>query len=729
MSDTINRLCELAGILPGYYDIWGGHHEATEATKLALLTAMGFKDETEADLDSAIRRLEAAPWQETLPPVHIAQVGQPIEMAWRLPEQTLEQVHVWKITLENGEIRTSEIRAADLPKTGSFSTGGTSLVSVLLTLPPLEQLGYHRLELSGIPSASCTLINCPATAYMPPAFDNGGRLWGLAIQLYGLRTSKNWGLGDYTDLQPALDWAADAGAGLIGLNPLHALFPHNPQHCSPYSPSSRQFNNVLHIGIEAIPEFAECAEAQAQVADPAFKSRTETLRQAGFVDYKGVAEAKFAVLGTLFRHFREHHLSNETARAQSFREFQRQGGEDLRLFALYHALQEDFFNRDNALWGWPTWPTAYQKPDTPEVTRFAAEHAEQVEWHLWLQWLVDEQLTAAEAHAHARGLAIGLYQDLAVGVDKSGAEAWMHRDLYAIDCRVGCPPDDFNLLGQDWGLPPWIPHKLRAAAYRPYIAMLRANMKYAGALRVDHVMGLMRLYWIPPGMKGDAGAYLAYPFRDLLAILALESHRNQCVVVGEDLGTVPDEVRHALHELNVLTYRLFYFERQHDGHFTPPGWYPDQALVAATTHDLPTLAGYWQGRDIEVRTELALFPSDEVRNNQIGGRQMDKARLLEDLAREGLLPEGLSRNPDDIHELPPSLLRAVLRYVARTPSRIALVQAEDMLGQLEQANLPGTVDEHPNWRRKLRLELERWQDDADCRAVADCMTAERGKPA
>jgi (1->4)-alpha-D-glucan 1-alpha-D-glucosylmutase len=322
-------------------------------------------------------------------------------------------------------------------------------------------------------------------------------------------------------------------------------------------------------------------------------------------------------------------------------------------------------------------------------------------------------------------MAIGLYQDLAVGVDKSGAETWVHRDLYALDCRIGCPPDDFNLLGQDWGLPPWIPHKLRAAAYGPYIAMLRTNMKYAGALRIDHVMGLMRLYWIPPGMRGDTGAYVTYPFADLLGILALESHRNRCLIVGEDLGTVPNEVRHALGEMGVLTYRLFYFERQQDGHFMPPAWYPRQALVSATTHDLPTLAGYWKGRDIEVRTDLNLFPNEDVRNGQIAGRREDKARLLQCLANEELLPEGVSLNPDDTPELTPPLIRAILRYIARTPSFLALVQAEDMLAQTDQANMPGTVDEHPNWRRRLPLAIEQWDGDRNCAEVGEAMAGER----
>ena len=401
------------------------------------------------------------------------------------------------------------------------------------------------------------------------------------------------------------------------------------------------------------------------------------------------------------------------------------GGEDLYHFAVYHALQDFFHRQSDAYWGWPAWPEPYRRPDSPEVAAFAGKHPDRVEWHLWLQFLADEQLAVASRRAADRGLPIGLYQDLAVGVDKGGAETWMHRDLYALECRIGCPPDDFNLLGQDWGLPPWIPQKLRAAAYGPYIAMLRANMKYAGALRVDHVMGLMRLYWIPPGKKGDAGAYLSYPFRDLMAILALESQRNRCLIVGEDLGTVPDEVRQALGGIGVLTYRLFYFERQHDGHFMSPPWYPRQALVAASTHDLPTLTGFWKGRDIEVRTDLEQFPNDDVRDNQIASRRLDRVRLLADLAREGLLPDGVSLDPEEVPELTPMLVRAVFRYIARTPAYIALVQAEDIFGQEDQANLPGTVDEHPNWRRRLTVALERWWHDENCRAAGAAMAQER----
>lgn len=730
MSDKLNRLCELSGILPSYYDIWGRHHEASEATKHALLAVLGHTgsgEVTEAEFDRAIVEAESSPWSESLPPVQIVLVGEHVITTYRVKASDLGLHHTWRIVLESGDSLSDEFQPSEQERIDSHATNGEELIALSLRLPPLDDMGYHRLEIAheGKTVAACSLIACPHTAYLPASVTEGPGVWGLAVQLYSLRSQANLGLGDYGDLIGLFNWAKQNGADLVGLNPLHALFPHNPRHCSPYSPSSRQFNNTLYIHLGSLPELAECEEARSLVESQDFKARIDALNGTDLVDYQGVAELKYRVLELLYRHFRAHHLANGTERAELFRAYLARGGEDLRLFSLYHALQEHFYRQDQSLWGWPVWPEAYRSPNGPEVAAFAEQHTDRIEWQAWLQWLADEQLAAASRHAAELGLGIGLYQDLAVGVDKGGAETWMHRNLYALDCRIGCPPDDFNLLGQDWGLPPWIPQKLRQAEYRPYIAMLRANMKHAGALRIDHVMGLMRLYWIPPGMKGDAGAYLAYPLRDLLGILALESHRNRCIIVGEDLGTVPDEVRHALHEMRVLTYRLFYFERQQDGQFMPPERYPHQALVAATTHDLPTLAGYWKGLDIKVRTELALFPNEDIRSRQISGRAEDKAKLLASLAHEGLLPDGISTNPDETPELTPALFRAILAYIARTPARIALVQAEDMLGQEEQSNMPGTVDEHPNWRRKLPIELECWPSDEHCLAVGETMSAIR----
>lgn len=686
MAHPLDARCAQAGILPDFYDIWGHRHEAGEATRLALLEAMQFAGPAADD---------------PLPPVLVVWEDQ----AAAVPVKDGLAVD-WRVILEDEQI-----------------VAGASGVTVI-DLPAFGLPGYHRLEVArnGSALATIALIVCPRSSYQPEAARG---TWGLAVQLYGLRSRDDWGIGDYADLEAVIDWAAEAGAGLVGLNPVHALYPHNPRHCSPYSPSSRQFLNVLHIGVADLPEFAACAEARARVAKPAFQARLRAVREAERVDYAEVGALKFAVLETLYRDFRARHLAEATPHAAEFRAFQGHGGEELRRFALYHALQDHFYRQDASLWGWPAWPEAYRRHDSAEVAAFAAAETAAVEWHEWLQWLAHRQLAAAARHGRQRGLAVGLYQDLAVGVDKGGAETWAHPHLYALEARVGCPPDDFNPLGQDWGLPPWIPQRLRGAAYAPFIAMLRANMKYAGALRIDHVMGLMRLYWIPPGMQGDAGAYVSYPFEEMLGILNLESQRNRCLIVGEDLGTVPDAVRHALFDAGVLSYKLFYFERQPDGHFFPADWFPEQSLVAASTHDLPTLAGFWLGRDIDTRTALGLYPRPGMRDEQLAARAEDRARLLADLAREGLLPDGVAIDPGQVPELTPALSRAIHAHLARSRARLALVQAEDILGETEQANQPGTVDEHPNWRRRLALAVEDWTDDPRCRATAATMAAER----
>jgi (1->4)-alpha-D-glucan 1-alpha-D-glucosylmutase len=731
MTDPrLEQLADLAGILPEYSDIWGDRHATSDAARRAILAAIGVPAGDPTEVDTALHAWSQRHWHQPLPPVQVARAGNRLAVPLCLPGHALDTLHRWEILHEDGRRQTLAFLPRALSELERTRLDGVELIALELALPGIAAWGYHRLEVwrGDDLLAEMPLIVCPARCFQPPALDDGKRVWGLAVQLYGLRSRHNWGLGDYGDLRRLMDWAAEAGASLVGVNPLHALFPHNPQHCSPYSPSSRQYFNVLHIDVEALPELAECEAAAAKVRSAGFQAQLQALRRAELVDYAGVGAAKYAILEVLHQHFRIRHLALDSPRGRAFRAFQAGGGEELYRFALYHALQAHFHRQDWALWGWPVWPQAYQDPGSPAVRAFAAQHAEAVEYQQWLQWLADQQLAAVGQRSLERGLGVGLYQDLAVGVDKGGAETWMHRDLYALDAKVGCPPDEFNPLGQDWGLPPWIPQRLRQAAYAPFIAMLRANMKYAGALRIDHVMSLMRLYWVPPGLKGDQGAYLAYPLEDLLGILALESQRHHCLVVGEDLGTVPDAVRTALHDLGVLSYRLFYFERSGDGLFQPPGHYPEQALVAASTHDLPTLAGFWRGVDLELRDALGLFPSEAVRASQLAGRSEDRSRLIRALAREGLLPEGGEPATEAVPELTPSLVAAIHRYLARSPAKIALVQAEDMLGVREQANLPGTTDQHPNWRRKLPRDLEDWPEDAGIQALCAALNVERSAP-
>jgi (1->4)-alpha-D-glucan 1-alpha-D-glucosylmutase len=442
-----------------------------------------------------------------------------------------------------------------------------------------------------------------------------------------------------------------------------------------------------------------------------FRARVAGARDAELVDYQAVASLKLPVLERLYAHFRSRHLVADTARGRVFRSFQESRGKELRLHALFEALQAKLHRDDDSVWGWPVWPAEYRDPRGAAVRRFEREHLESVEFYEYLQWQADEQLARAATRADDLDAGVGLYVDLSISVDRSGAEAWSHQDHYALGVSIGAPPDEINRAGQNWGLPPLLPERLRMAAYAPYIATLRANMRHAGALRIDHVMGLARLFWIPDGRDGSEGAYVHYPFDDLLGVVAHESHPNRCMVIGEDLGTVPDEVRAGLSRTGVLSYRLLYFERDDKGDFRPPGEYPVDALVAATTHDLPTLSGFWNARDIELRQMLGVYPSDDVREEHLVQRAGDRAKLIVALEREQLVAPG-AVNPLALSRLTPDLTRTIYLYLARTPSRALAVQIEDVLGVSEAPNLPGTTTEHPNWRRKLPEDVERIADDS-----------------
>jgi (1->4)-alpha-D-glucan 1-alpha-D-glucosylmutase len=554
------------------------------------------------------------------------------------------------------------------------------------------------------PIGETVLIVAPSACYWPPALDGGRRVWGPTTQLYTLRSHRNWGIGDFTDLGTLVaDWGR-RGAGIVGVNPLHALFPDNPDHASPYSPSSRRHLNVQYLDPEAIPDFSECDKAQRRVASPAFQRRLASLRSVDYVDYAGVAAAKREVLKLLYASFLIRHLAPGSGRGQAFRAFQKASGRALRLHALYETLQEHFHGADPHVSGWLQWPAAYRDPLHPAVTRFERDHLERTEFYEYLQWNASLQLTAVARKAQEAGMDLGIYADLAVSVAPDGAEVWSGQDIYALEASVGCPPDPLGPTGQDWGLPPLVPHRLAEAAYEPFIQLLRMNMAQPGALRLDHVMGLRRLFWIPRGGKAADGAYVAYPFEDLLGILALESHRNRCLVIGEDLGTVPDEVRHAMFRERILSYKVLIFEREHGGDFKAPQRYEPQALVAATTHDLPTLAGFWTARDLALREELGLFADLGQRDGELWNRGEDRHRLLAALEREGLKPAGIVSPFGST--MPAGLAEAVHAFLARTPCKVMVVQVEDVLGVDTPVNIPGTCAEYPNWRRRLPTNLE-----------------------
>ncbi len=730
MNARLARLATLQGIGLEYQDIWGHAHRISDASLVALLDAMGVAAASDEAIEAAIVLHEATRWRRVVPPAIVVFADEsaraiPLHLAAALDDATLE----WRVEEESGGRHAGTFRPSELAVLAEATIDGTSYLARELALELRLPAGYHRLEIAhaDLVIGAGLLAAVPQRCYMPPALEGDGKVWGASVQLYGVRSERNWGMGDYTDLRAVVERWGELGGGIVSVNPLHALFPQDPTHASPYSPSSRLFRNVLYIDVEAVEDFRECVRARDVVLAAPFQARLAALRDAELVDYAAVALVKLPVLELLFEHFRTRHLGAATARARAFRAFQAEGGEALRRYARFEAMQERFHHDDPTIWGWPAWQDCYREPGSRECADFADEHADRVEFFEYLQWQADEQLAAVARRATDSGLGVGLCADLAISIDRGGAEAWANQGLYAAGVGVGAPPDEFNPVGQDWGLPPIVPERLRAARYEPFVAMLRANMRHAGALRIDHVMGLARLFWVPAGGVPADGAYVRYPFADLLGLVALESHRNRCLVIGEDLGTVPDEVRAALGAAGVLSYRLLYFERSPAGDFKSPAEYPEQALAAATTHDLPTLAGWWTGHDITVRAELGLLPEPDARDAQVLARSQDRARLLLALEREGLLPEGATANPVSLPEMTPEFARAIAVYLGRSAARIMVVQLEDVLGLTSQANVPGSTVEQPNWRRKVPLALERWADDERFVELARALAPLRGR--
>jgi len=518
-------------------------------------------------------------------------------------------------------------------------------------LPPDLPIGYHELvPLDGGPTTH--LVVSPGRCHL-----SHSRVWGWAVQLYATRSRASWGIGDLADLRRLGEWAHAEGAGLLTVSPLHAPGPALPQEPSPYYPSSRRFLNPLHLRVEDVPGASDAGADLDRLA-----AMGRALNDDRRIDRDEVWRLKREALELVFDRFKGDTALDEWLREQ---------GQPLLEFATYCAIADEHGN------GWRSWPAALQRPDSPAVHEYAEQHAHRVGFHAWLQWLADLQLADA-------GSVLPLVNDLAVGFDAGGADAWAWQDLLALDMRIGAPPDEFNADGQDWGLPPFVPSALRAAAYAPFVETVRKALRHAGGLRVDHVMGLFRLFWIPTE-DGASGTYVRYPASDLLDILALESHRAGALVVGEDLGTVEDSVRHELWERQILSYRLLWFEND-----APEHW-PELALAAVTTHDLPTVPGVWRGRDPQ---------ADAFR-----------ARLRE---RAGV--------DDDAPVI--DAVAGAYRSLGRAASSVVVGTLDDALGVDERPNQPGTT-EPTNWSLALPLPLEEIEQDASVAAVSDALRSSR----
>jgi 4-alpha-glucanotransferase len=520
------------------------------------------------------------------------------------------------------------------------------------------------------------------------AFQGNGRrrLWALAVQLYAVRSRRNWGHGDFTDLARLVALAALAGASAVGLNPLHALFLDRPEQASPYGPNSRLFLNPLYIDVDAIPEFSGLA-AMGLEADVA------ALRATEFVDYAGVARAKLTGLRAAYERFSS---SGASERRADFEDYRKEQGEALLRFSCFECLRRHYADQP-----WPQWPQPWRRPDSANLRAFRKEHQDECEFQEYLQWIADRQLRACQDAASHNGMPIGLYIDLAVAIDPHGADAWSQQDAVLADVSVGAPPDEFNTAGQDWGLAPINPSTVAHDDFATMRLLMRAAMRHAGAIRLDHVLGLKRIFMIPRGANASEGAYVRYPFELLLRVIAEESCRARCIVIGEDLGTVPEGFRETVSHFGLWSYRVMLFERDHEGRFRPPESYPSEALATFNTHDLPTHRGWLSGHDLRVKRAIGVDPGES--DNQRHHTQQMLSAILNERAP--------AYAKDDF--------AAVAAFLAATPSRLVSVALDDILGVIDQINIPGTVSEHPNWRRKLPVEIEDLERDDTLRRVSE----------
>jgi 4-alpha-glucanotransferase len=561
------------------------------------------------------------------------------------------------------------------------------IVSALATVEPVPDPVVRRpgRDESGSPPGDerATLI-APPCAHQPQFAANRG-VWLLAVQLYGVRSKRNWGIGDFTDVAGLLQLASDAGAAGIALNPLHALLY---EQASPYSPNSRLHLNILAIDVERVPGFPG-------VEALGIGDELQRLRATELVDYAGVAAIKAAALRAAHARCRD----LDAAERDDFAAFRAERGGALIRFAAFETLWARFRRP------WWDWPEDYRTPSPALLDQLGADAADELDFHQFMQWQADRQLRDCRDLARRLALPIGLYLDIAVGVIPDGADAWGEQSALSRGLTIGAPPDVYNPAGQSWGLASFHPAALIRSDFSLLRETLRAAMRYAGAVRLDHVLGLNRLFVIPVGRDARDGTYVRFPLQAMLAVIAQESVAAKCLVIGEDLGTVPEGFREVMADWGLWSYRVGLFERRRDGAFHPPENYPEQALVTFNTHDLPTFAGWLAGHDLVVKQAIGVDPGENAEE-----RESARRAVSEVLTRGGLGPEPVF--PD------------VAQWLARTPSRLLVISAEDVLGVREQPNIPGTIDEHPNWRRKLPCNLEDLAADEHLRAIADALAAE-----
>jgi 4-alpha-glucanotransferase len=726
MDELLDLLAQRRGIGQEYTDIWGKTTQTSLESKRAILDAMGYETANAVALSDQITLEDDMQWQQVLDPVYVLRQQADFLITCRLPAVAQQSLN-WQIELEDGSLLQGVVTLTDSQKVKSFQSESKLLAEYQFSIQQEIPCGYHQLKVLSEnllqTRATSPLIIAPAHCFHPDYLQRQQKCWGPSVQLYSLRSQRNWGVGDFTDLKNLLRGVAEWGAEFVGLNPIHALYPANPDSCSPYSPSSRRWLNVIYIDVQSTPEYLSNPAVQAELNNAEIQAQLQQLRAVDWIDYKAVSSFKLHWLRAVFDGA---DLSARTERGQSFADYVSAGGAGLLQVAAFDALQHTLYSGGLEAWGPPVWPEAYRDFDSAAVQTWIASHQRDIRFYQYLQWIADQQLAEAEQLAKALGMKIGLYRDLAVGVSEGSCEIWANKSLYCPKASIGAPPDPLGPQGQNWGLPPIDPVRLREAAYQPFIALLRANMRGCGALRIDHVMGLRRLWWVPPGAPSSMGAYVYYPVDDLLAILALESHRQRCMVIGEDLGTVPPEMRALLHENGIYSYKVFFFERAEDGGYFSPTHYPHQAMAALTTHDMPTLRGFWHCDDLALGRDLGLYPDEDVLQDLYRERHSAKQAILDSLSGHGVLPAGIGHDVSWVG-MNTALAHALQEHMCNGNSALFSTQLEDWLEMDKPVNVPGTSHEYPNWRRKLSKNLEEFLHDPALAVLAERLSNARKK--
>ena len=691
------ELAERVGIMDEYVDMLGRPRHTSDDTRVALLAAMGIDAADEESARRALVQRIRAKRMQLIEPVEVVKEGESRAnmLRLRLPEGVTPRKCEFglDLQLEGDEQRN---RMSLRPRVH----GGT----VTLKLPCRLGLGYHTLAVTvttphGALTGSQTRIVHPRSCVRIDALLPERKAFGIWVNLYSLKSRQNFGVGDFGDLGKLCAWAAEVGAAFFGISPTSST-SNRGVDISPYSPLSRLYHNEIYLDVATVPEFGDCEEVRNLASSRMCETELARLRALAYVDYEAVVTIKRRMLKLLFATFGERRGGRSSERISGYRSYVREQGEPLLLYATYRAIADHLATGGGPVADWRRWPPGLRDPASLEVKKFQHEFAVEIEYHMWVQFELDRQMARVIGGAKSV-MPIGVCADLPLAPSPDGADAWAFRGLFATGAHIGAPPDDFAADGQDWGLTPVVPQLLRETRYDYWIRVVRSALRHAGALRIDHVMGLFRQFWIPSGQPGSCGAYVRQPAKDLLGILALESARHGALIIGEDLGTVPAGLQARLERWGILSTRVFYFERNKRSEFRPSRRYSKRALVTAHTHDQVPLAGYWIGRDLQLRRDIGVLDGGEEYACAVRQRGRELGAIKDRLRKEGVM------HGDTDESQPPGLASAVYEFLARTPAPLLGVSLDDLAAETDPVNIPGVpADRFPTWSRRMNVVIE-----------------------